>query len=1261
MAKKITLFLLADILLILTQSVLAVPAVPWPVEKIQPDGSKISVYLRGDEKVHWMESLDGYTLVYDANKYVVYAEQDSDANLVPSNNRYSLLSAAPSGLKKGILYSPSQIKMLEQIWQVAESASIQRAGTPSGPRKALCVLMGFSDKNFSKTKSEFETLFNTVGLYPSDGSAKGSVHDFFWENSYGKMDFTVTVVGPYTASNTRKYYATHQQAFAAEAARAADNEIDFNDFADNGQLETFHILFAGYGDESINNGNQIWSHKWQMVSPITLDGVRISVYSCSPELQGGSGSTTTHIGVICHELTHVFGAPDYYDTNTDDGSNYVGAGQWDLMAGGNWNDGGRQPAHINMFQKILFGWVTPTELTSYTEVTAMPPSAQQPVAYSIQANADGELYVLENRQQTGFDTSLPGHGLLIWHVHPKALGGDGSNVGHPQQMYPVVASSSYAIPTESKASYGNIDSNGTPFPGSSGKHAFSARTTPAMFTWNGLQTISKPLTEITESGKTVSFKFMDGPVTPVSNLQAEVTGENVKLIWTAPDLPDVQGYKIYRDNVLQYTIYNGTTTSYTQTGVSNGTYNYGVSAFYEASESETVTIAVAVTEGSDTYMLPVQNLQGSATLDKAYLNWTAPFNGGWMTIAGSGSVAYGFKEEFTFFAGTLWGPEHLKGLDGYEATQIQFYLYETAAAATHTVQIWEVDDNGIPQLKRSQAYTDTRSQGLKTVTLATPLALDVSKEYLIGVEIHTVGGNCFVVDANPIVPLRNWFCEEGEWFPMEYSEFENNFVTSVYLNSGNPSLSSAVLDSRTQQTAGNNLNTLAQKAKTSPEKRSHLNAVRSEKIEAGPSQVAPVLTKYVIYRDGNVIGETSSTSFEDNGLTSGTTYSYCVSAVYNNDKVSESVCAELTTQTPVNPYKPAENYQAVLTDNKVTLQWIAPFTGGQIGYSSSKAALSYNLTGIMAVRFTGNDLKKLLGLQLSRVDFAIPSVTTANTAYTLRIYEGSKGDEPDRIIHEQAISSFQSNSLHSVTLSTPVDINVYEDLWITIVVTSKKIGDIYRMACDAGPAVEGKGNVLFYNKQWTTLPNVGGGSYNWVILGYVQLAGASGAPVVLSHNQASGLDLAASPEKSAPQVYTVPQDYLISRNGVEIATVENTVFTYDDFLSTNGKYVYGVTARYADGNVSDVQTAEILFDKQTGIAAPSVASALKAYPNPVKSGQEFYVKTESPDVTLRIFSLSGVLLKQQPATGLETKMSLTLPAGIYILSAGEEKIKIAVQ
>jgi hypothetical protein len=147
MTKRLSLILLLGIVCAVTHNSWAVPAVPWPVEKVQPDGTKVTVYLRGDEKVNWFESLDGYTLMYDSNKYLVYAEQDAKGSLVPSKVRLSK-SNAPKSLQKGLRYSAEQVNTLQQIWGIDKGP--QKAFL--GSKKVFMVLMDFSDRQMVKSQ-----------------------------------------------------------------------------------------------------------------------------------------------------------------------------------------------------------------------------------------------------------------------------------------------------------------------------------------------------------------------------------------------------------------------------------------------------------------------------------------------------------------------------------------------------------------------------------------------------------------------------------------------------------------------------------------------------------------------------------------------------------------------------------------------------------------------------------------------------------------------------------------------------------------------------------------------------------------------------------------------------------------------------------------------------------------------------------------------------------------------------------------------------
>ena len=96
-----------------------------------------------------------------------------------------------------------------------------------------------------------------------------------------------------------------------------------------------------------------------------------------------------------------------------------------------------------------------------------------------------------------------------------------------------------------------------------------------------------------------------------------------------------------------------------------------------------------------------------------------------------------------------------------------------------------------------------------------------------------------------------------------------------------------------------------------------------------PSTTNGTISNYYVYRGGTYIGQTgnSSTSYIDDGLTKGTSYSYTVVA-YNSAGASVASSASIATQAPGVPYAPTLDTAVVSTDTfgKVTLNWTKPTT-----------------------------------------------------------------------------------------------------------------------------------------------------------------------------------------------------------------------------------------------------------------------------------------------------------------------------------------------
>ena len=62
-------------------------------------------------------------------------------------------------------------------------------------------------------------------------------------------------------------------------------------------------------------------------------------------------------------------------------------------------------------------WLTPVEVTEDIVVSDMPALCDEPQAYLLRNDGyESEYYILENRQQHGWDASLPGSGIVIFHI-----------------------------------------------------------------------------------------------------------------------------------------------------------------------------------------------------------------------------------------------------------------------------------------------------------------------------------------------------------------------------------------------------------------------------------------------------------------------------------------------------------------------------------------------------------------------------------------------------------------------------------------------------------------------------------------------------------------------------------------------------------------------------------------------------------------------------------------------------------------------------
>jgi M6 family metalloprotease-like protein len=440
-------------------SLFAVPSNPAPVIFLQSDGTELTILRRGDESVRWYETTDGYTLLRNGNNDMVYAELDRFGEITPSiflaKNPGDRTPAEEEFLRNvGIgVFSKSE-NMRKAINRKSVRREEQRERVPSiysrGHRNQIVILVQYQDVKFRDDyygtplhgARLFDSLMNGKNYTVND--AAGSIQKYFHDNSFGQLTIETTIFGPVTLSKNRAFYGgnnsygedTNDRQMILEALKLLDADgVDFLPFVCEytGEIPGVHVIFAGCGEEHSGCRNEaIWSHKWYLPANSYFGAAKFNMYSCSPELDGGETSTMpTHIGVIAHEIGHTLGLWDMYDAG---GGSAKGLGPWSVMANGAWNNNGRIPPYLNIFERYMLGWAAPIELryNEYIQPT-LSPIGESNIGYVFYAkDAKGntipnERFYVEARNSTrtglwdrGIPSNIPAGdtlgGLMVYHM-----------------------------------------------------------------------------------------------------------------------------------------------------------------------------------------------------------------------------------------------------------------------------------------------------------------------------------------------------------------------------------------------------------------------------------------------------------------------------------------------------------------------------------------------------------------------------------------------------------------------------------------------------------------------------------------------------------------------------------------------------------------------------------------------------------------------------------------------------------------------------
>ena len=436
--------------------------------------------------------------------------------------------------------------------RVGNSSSIL---TQPGKKKQLVILMQYPDKAFldPDPQSYWHNALNTGKI--SNTNAIGSLHQYFLDQSNGIFDVDFDVRGPFTTKEKREYYGKdvnnndqHADSLVIEGCLALDGEVDFNDYDWDGDgiVDQIIVIYAGNGqnDTSADDRDEtIWPHQWALSQykpwkAHKQNGVIIDTYCViNDEIRGASDG----FGTVAHEFSHCLGLPDFYQT---EGSAHSkdNFGTYDLMHRGCYNGESWCPANYTAFEKYSLGWYKPVPLTEAITISGLKPMSDGGEAYQIDNDGNtNEFYLLENRTKSGWDTHIPGEGLIITHYDYDAnawYNNSVNNTANHQRAVIVPANNSEKTASGFPYPYITKDLDGNSIVNN---NEFTDDSTPSADLFNANidkeYKLHKPVTNITrDKNKLISFDFMGG----TSDIRGIMTDEN------PADLEyfDLQGRKV---------------------------------------------------------------------------------------------------------------------------------------------------------------------------------------------------------------------------------------------------------------------------------------------------------------------------------------------------------------------------------------------------------------------------------------------------------------------------------------------------------------------------------------------------------------------------------------------------------------------------------------------------------------------------------------------------------------------------------------------
>jgi M6 family metalloprotease-like protein len=485
-----------------------------PVTVAQPDGEILQLFASGDEHYNWLHDKNGYVVIQGEQGVYAYAST-KDGLVVPTVWRVNSVSPDAVGLAPNVKPDPDLLRA--KIQRSKDLLGQSQAAVPSptsGALNNLVIFIRFSDESeFSNALSSYDDIFN------KSSSGAVSLKAYYKEVSYDALTISSsfysssgTTVVSYQDSHPRAYYqpynaSTNPNGYQSSDVTSREHTLLTNainavkasisssldlDLDNDGMVDSVSFIIKGSVD---GWSDLLWPHMWSLYTQnVTINSKRVYNYLFLLD----DSISSSAVGVVCHEMFHVLGAPDLYHY-TSNGVDPVGA--WDIM-----ENVGNPPQHMGAFMKMRYGkWISsiPT-ITASGTYSLSPLTSSTGNSYKIASpNSSTEYFVIEYRRKTGvFESSVPGSGLLVYRIN-TSQDGQGNASGPPDEVYVYRPD-------------GTTSANGSPslayFSSAASRTAISDSTNPSSFLASG-GAGGLNISNIGDAGDAISFTVTIGAAT----------------------------------------------------------------------------------------------------------------------------------------------------------------------------------------------------------------------------------------------------------------------------------------------------------------------------------------------------------------------------------------------------------------------------------------------------------------------------------------------------------------------------------------------------------------------------------------------------------------------------------------------------------------------------------------------------------------------------------------------------------------------------